>query len=270
MNRDLRELSPADLRDVENLLDLNGDSVLITGAGNGMGRVVSFKFAAAGADVAISDRLGEDLARTVSDLREAFDIEVVSVEADVSDPESITNLINSAVSQLGTIDVLINVAGVSTEESSETMSVDTWDLIQNVNLRGAFIAAREAFPHLRDGGRIINTSSLMGIFGASSMSHYAAAKNGVRILTRSLANEWADHNIRVNAVAPDKILTPGSVPYHGGTADAYDRTHIDRDVGSPDEIADVMLFLASPMSSYLTGETLSVAGVPPTFEDIYY
>jgi len=131
------------------------------------------------------------------------------VTADVSDPDDVAEMVETAATDLGDLDVLLNVAGVSTYEDSEDLDTRTWDLVQDVNLRGAFVAAREAFPHLRGGGRVVNVSSIAGLYGAASMSHYGAAKAGVRNLTQSLAAEWADDNVRVNAVAPGPILTPG-------------------------------------------------------------
>lgn len=269
MGKTHKQLSPNDLCEVADRFDLHGDRVLVTGAGNGMGRVVAFTFASAGADLAISDRLGDDLADTAADLNDAFDVSVTEVEADISDPNAVAAMVETTAANLGDLDILLNVAGVSTYEDSTELSTKTWDLIQNVNLRGAFVAAREALPYLRGGGRIVNISSIAGIYGASSMSHYGAAKAGVRNLTRSLASEWADDNVRVNAVAPGPILTPGAARLFDNVDEAaYNRSSVDRPVGSPAEIADTMLFLASPMSSFVTGETIRVGGAPPTQEDI--
>ncbi|MCY4729917.1 SDR family oxidoreductase [Natronomonas gomsonensis] len=269
MDRSLKQLSPSDVRDVADRFSLDDECALVTGAGNGMGRVVAFTFAAAGADLAISDRLTEDLTDTAADLRDAFDVTITEVEADVSDPDAVAGMVETATADLGDLDVLLNVAGVSTYEDSEDLEVKTWDLVQDVNLRSVFVAAREAFPHLKGGGRIVNISSIAGLYGASSMSHYGAAKAGVRNLTQSLAAEWAADNVRVNAVAPGPILTPGvSEMLDEADEDAYDRSSVDRPVGSPAEIADTMLFLASPLSSFVTGETVRVGGVPPTQEDI--
>lgn len=269
MDRNLEQLSPSDVRDVDERFNLDGECALVTGAGNGMGRVVAFTFAAAGADLAVSDRLADDLTDTATDLREAFDVTVTEVAADVSDAEDVAEMVETAATDLGDLDVLLNVAGVSTYEDSEDLDTRTWDLVQDVNLRGAFVAAREAFPHLQNGGRVVNVSSIAGLYGASSMSHYGAAKAGVRNITQSLAAEWADDNVRVNAVAPGPILTPGVAGMlEDADESAYDRDTVDRPVGSPAEIADTMLFLASPMSSFVTGETIRVGGAPPTQEDI--
>jgi len=167
------------------------------------------------------------------------------------------------------LDVLLNIAGVSIPGDSADIKTDVWDLVNDVDLRGTFLTAREAYPHLQGGGRIVNISSIAGEYGSVTMSHYAAAKAGVRNLTRSLANEWASEDVRVNAVAPGPILTPGVADwFHIDPATAYDRSTVDRELGSPAEIADAVLFLASPMSSFVSGETLTVAGPAPVQEDV--
>lgn len=269
MDRDLEELSPTDVSDVDDRLRLDGERALVTGAGNGMGRVVALTFAAAGADLTVSDRLEDDLEDTVSELDDSFDVAVASTTADVSDPGAVSDMVDEAVSEHGGLDVLLNVAGTSTLQHSADLSTKAWDLVQNVNLRGAFLAAREAHPHLQGGGRVVNVSSIAGLYGSSTMTHYGAAKAGVRNLTMSLANEWAADNVRVNAVAPGPTLTPGAagVLENPSTA-AYDRASVDRKIGSPAEVADTMLFLASSLASYVTGETIRVAGPPPSQEDV--
>lgn len=269
MREDLEQLRPADVRDTDARFRLDGEVALVTGGGNGMGRVVAFVFAAAGADVAIADRLTDNLERTAAEIRDAFDAEVAAVEADVSDPAAIERMVETTVSELGGLDVLANVAGVSTLTSTEEIDPKTWDLVQDVNLRGGFLAAKAARPHLAGGGRIVNISSIAGLYGATTMSHYAAAKAGVKAFTRSIAREWAADDVRANAVAPGPILTPGSADlFEELPTDAYDRTRVDRDVGSPAEIADALLFLASPASSYVSGQTIEISGPPPTQEDV--
>lgn len=269
MERDLEELSPADVSEVSDRLRLDGDRALVTGAGNGMGRVVAFVFAAAGADVAISDRLPEDLEDTATELGDAFDVDVSTTAANVADPVAVADMVDAAATDLGGLEILLNVAGMSTVGASRGFESDTWDLVQNVNLRGSFLAAQAAFPHLSPGGRVINVSSIAGLYGSSTMSHYGVAKAGVRNLTRSLANEWSADNVRVNAVAPGPTLTPGAYDVIEDASEAaYDRSHVHREIGSPADVADTMLFLASDLASYVTGETVRVAGKPPVQEDV--
>lgn len=263
------ELSPADVSGAEDRLLLDGEAALVTGAASGIGRVVAFLFAARGCDVVVTDRQGDALEEVADEAREAFDISVVAIEADLADPEAVSDLVAEAVDAAGGLDVLLNVAGVSIPSASCRMETKTWDIVNDVDLRGTFLTAREAYPYLRNGGRIVNISSIAGIYGSDTMSHYAAAKAGVRNLTRSLAGEWADDDIRVNAVAPGPILTRGVADWFDVDPEtAYDRATVSRDLGSPAEIADAVLFLASPLSSFVTGETLVVGGRPATQEDV--
>jgi 3-oxoacyl-[acyl-carrier protein] reductase len=269
MDRDQQPLSPSDVKDVNDRLRLDGDRALVTGAASGIGRVTAFTLAAAGADVAASDRVAGKLDETARELESHFDVEVTAITADIADPDEVAEMVETGSTDLGGIDILLNVAGVATREAPAELATDVWDLVQRVNLRGSFLAAREAFPHLQPGGRIVNVASIAGLYGAATMCHYGAAKAGVRNLTASLASEWAADDIRVNAVAPGPILTPGAAELLSEpTVAALDRTAVDREIGSPAEVADTMLYLVSPLASFVTGETVRVGGPPFVQEDV--
>ena len=263
------QLSPAELQEGTDRFRIDGDVAVVTGAASGIGRVVAFVLADAGADVAIADRQTERVRAVATEIEEHFDANVTSITCDVSDPESVDNMVDRAVEDLGTVDILCNIAGVSRESNTESIPETEWDLVQNVNLKGTYLCSQAAFPHLQGGGRIVNMSSFVARYGSSTMSHYAAAKAGIRNFTRSLAGEWAGDNIRVNAVAPALIFTAGIADLLDVTGEkALDREHIDRDLGSPAEVADAMLFLASRASSFVSGETVFLEGVPAVQEDI--
>lgn len=275
MDSDFDQLSPAAIANAVDRFRLPDDVALITGGGGGMGRAIAFAFASAGADIALADRRLDGMDRVSAELNDHFDVTTTAIQTDVAEEPDVDHMVDATVDTLGDLDILLNIAGLSTYTKTEDMTTKAWDLVQAVNLRGSYLAARAAYPHLKNGGRVLNISSIAALYGAETMSHYAAAKAGVRTLTRSLGTEWAPDNIRVNAVAPGPILTPGAAnlyaeqsfdPFDIDHEEASDRTHVNRPVGSPAEIADTFLFLASPAASYITGETITVAGPPPSQE----
>lgn len=275
MQNAFNQLEPTALADASDRFHLEGDIALITGGGGGMGRAIAFAFAAAGASIALADRRPEGMEQVERELTDHFGVPITSIQADVASEDDVARMIEETVAAHGDLDILLNIAGLSTYTRTQEMEPKAWDLVQSVNLKGTYLAARAAYPYLKGGGRILNISSIAALYGAETMTHYAAAKAGVKTLTRSLGAEWADDNIRVNAVAPGPILTPGAAnlfeaqsfdPFEVDPEEAYNRSVVNRPVGSPAEIADTFLFLASPAASYITGETITVAGPPPSQE----
>lgn len=266
-------VEPRDLAEPTSRFEPSGVA-LVTGAAGGIGRATAYDFAAVGVDVALADRRPDPLAAVDAAIEEAFDVAVHSVVGDVTDREAVARIVGETVDQLDALDVLVNAAGTAMKQSTSELSPDAWDLVQDVNLKAPHLTAKAAHPHLRDGGSIVNLSSTVGRYGSPWMSHYATAKAGVRQLTRSLATEWADDDVRVNAVAPGPILTPTAAQNFEPDANAAlaarvgDRSVVDRDIGAVEEVADVIRFLASPAASHITGQTLPVAGVPPSIEDV--
>ncbi|MFT4885675.1 MAG: 3-oxoacyl-[acyl-carrier protein] reductase [Natronomonas sp.] len=262
-------LEATDVANVTDRFRADGDVALVTGASRGIGRVTAFELAAVGADVAVASRSLEDLEAVVDELEATFDAEAIAIETDISDPDAVEEMVETTVSELGGLDILINNAGASFVSETEDISPNGWDVVADINLKGTHLCSTAALPHLEGGGRIVNFSSIAGQYGSNTMSHYGAAKAGVENLTRSLANEWADRDIRVNCIAPGLVLTPGSAGVMGvGSDTAHDRSTVDRVVGGADEIADAVVFLATPASSYLTGETIVIEGPPAVSEDV--
>ncbi|WP_276260531.1 SDR family NAD(P)-dependent oxidoreductase [Haloglomus litoreum] len=261
-------LSASDVADVGDRFRAEGDVALVTGASRGIGRVTAFELAAVGMDVALASRSLDDLESVAEELEATFDAAALPVETDVSDPEAVDQAVAETVEELGGLDVLVNNAGASFVSSAEEISPNGWDTVAEINLKGTHLCSTAALPHLSGGGRIVNFSSVAGQYGSKTMSHYGAAKAGVENLTRSLANEWADRDVRVNCIAPGLVLTPGSAGVMGvGSETAHDRSTVDRVVGGADEIADAVVFLATPASSYLTGETIVIEGPPAVSEE---
>jgi NAD(P)-dependent dehydrogenase (short-subunit alcohol dehydrogenase family) len=247
---------------------LRGKTAVITGAATGIGRASALLFARAGARVTIADLREAELARTEADVR-ATGGEVVSVAADLARPDRCEAVVAEAMRAFGRLDVLLNNAGVGTMVvggTVESISLDHWNLAQDVNVRAIYLVTRAAVPHLRNagGGAVVNIASVSAFRGSVERpSHaYAASKGAVLALTRAMAASYGRDRIRVNAICPGTIRTRL-------TADIVDRVErAARDgsgiplgrVGEPEDIARCALFLASEDASFITGTEIVVDG----------
>lgn len=260
-------LTAAEVGGVVDRFQVDGDVALVTGASKGIGRATAFALADAGADVVVASRDREACQAVVDDLEAEFEAAGQAAAVDVADSDAVEALVEATVDAFGDLDILVNNAGASFAAPTAEISPGGWDRIVEINLKGTYLASTAALEYLEDGGRIVNLSSVAGQFGSGLMSHYGAAKAGVENLTRSLAGEWADRDVRVNCIAPGLVLTPGAAGVmDAGSATAHDRSKVDRAVGSAAEIADAVLFLVSDASSYLTGQTVVIEG-PPTLSE---
>ena len=247
---------------------VDGATTVVTGASTGIGRVVAEQFAADGADVVVCSREQGNV-DPVADGIEASDRpgRALAVECDVTDRDAVEALVAATVEEFGGVDVLVNNAGASFMAGFDDISANGWQRILEINLTGTYHCTQAAGDHLKEnGGSVVNVASVAGQQGAPYMSHYGAAKAGVVNLTRSLAFEWAGDGVRVNCVAPGFVATPGLEAQMGISADEIAREDVERRVGTSEEIADVVQFLASPAASYLVGETVAAAGVPDVLE----
>jgi NAD(P)-dependent dehydrogenase (short-subunit alcohol dehydrogenase family) len=240
----------------------------VTGGAKGLGRSIALRLAEARASVVIGD-IDEGAAQAMADeLTTVFGTTAIAIRLDVTDTASINSMADRAVAELGGIDIWVNNAGVYPSTPLLAMTDDDWDKVLNINLRGTFIGCREAARRMLSanrGGVIINLSSVAGLRGrAAGVSHYVASKHGVIGLTRQLAVELAPHGIRVLAVAPTTILTPGVEAAMGtGVVDAGSDladvlTRPLGRAGLPDDVARVVLFCASDLSIFMTGSSLLV------------
>jgi 3-oxoacyl-[acyl-carrier protein] reductase len=246
----------------------DGQVVFLTGAGSvtGIGRATALAFAKEGARVAAVDVTTDDLAESV-DLLRAAGAEAAAFQADVSQADAVQRAVAAATERFGKIDILVSNAGIAKKRAFVDLSDDEWRRTIDVNLGGAMHGARAVAPQMiaRGGGRIINLSSLMGgWWGWSEHVHYNAAKAGIEGLTRGLAMELGPHGITVNAVAPGFIRTAQSMSVeHSLGPEGLDLAapYIPlRRIGDPEDIAGVVLFLASDAARYLTGQTLLIDG----------
>ncbi|MEI6148507.1 MAG: 3-oxoacyl-[acyl-carrier-protein] reductase [bacterium] len=238
-----------------------GKVALVTGAARGIGQAIAKKLATEGCDVALCDLKAEWLAETVA-LIEAAGRKVKCFEADVSQAAAVEAAVDGAVEAFGKVDILINNAGITKDTLMIRMSEQDWDAVISVNLKGTFLFTKAvARPMMKQrSGAIVNVASIIGLIGNAGQCNYAASKAGVIALTKSAAKELAARNVRVNAVAPGFIQTrmtdvlPEDV--RGKMLDLIPMKRF----GQPEDVANVVLFLASDAASYMTGQVLPVCG----------
>ncbi|MBP8924865.1 MAG: SDR family oxidoreductase [Pseudomonadales bacterium] len=242
------------------LFDMSAKHVMITGGGTGLGRQFALTLSAAGAHLTLAARRSENLEATAAVIRTAGGT-ADCVAMDVSDAASVAQVFAA----LGTpLDVLINNAGAATDRMLLELDEDDWDRIMNANLKGAWLVARAAASQMiasGNGGSIINIASILGSAVQKATAPYAAAKAGLLHLTRSMALEWARHDIRVNAIAPGYYHTDMAGGYLESATGARMIKRIpQRRLGEPRELAGAILLLASAASSYMTGSVVTVDG----------
>ncbi|WP_313691762.1 SDR family NAD(P)-dependent oxidoreductase [Halorarum halobium] len=243
---------------------VDGATVVVTGASSGIGEVVAKRFAANGANVVICSRTQENVNEVAEQIQESGS-NALAIECDVTDREAVDRLFTSTVEEFGTVDTLINNAGTRFMTGFDDISEEEWKTVIDVNLHGTYNCTQAAGKHLKEaGGTVVNfgLSSAANQRGTPSLSHYSAAKAAVINLTTTLAYEWADHNVRVNCIAPGFVATPAVESGFGISAAEIDRVEIKRSIALPEEIAAIAVFLASPDSSHIVGETITVDGVP--------
>lgn len=238
---------------------------VITGSGAGQGRAAARLFAAEGAQVVVTDVNEPGVRETVADITGAGGT-AIAVPADVSNEESVRELMQEAIRQFGAIDILYNNAGIApfADDRFETLEVELWDRIHNVNLRGLFLCCKHAIPRmvLQSSGSIINTASVAGLIGIGGQLAYSAAKAGVIGLTKATATTYGRHNIRCNAICPGAVETAMTAMLldQERIRQAQLRLQPIRRLGSPEDIANLALFLASDESSWMTGAVIPIDG----------
>ena len=243
-------------------IDLSGKVALVTGASQGLGSATTRALHAAGATVVINffpdpDKVNEARAQVLAaELGERC----LFVGADVRDPSAVDRMFEAVCASLGGIDIVVNNAAVLRDRTIRNMTDEDWQAVIDTNLTGVFHMNRAAARHLRDDGRIVSMASIAATVGFFGQANYAAAKAGVAAMTRVLSRELARRRITVNAVAPGVVLTEmgKSIP-EGVRESMLAQIPLGR-FGEPDEIANVILFLCSPLASYMTGQTLHVNG----------
>jgi len=247
----------------QELFDLTGRVALVTGASKGLGKAIALALAKAGADLALYARNREDL--------EAVKASVVALGrraeffcVDVLDPALIETNVNATLEAFGHIDILVNNAGVNIRKPVLELSPDEWDFVVNTNLKGYFLIARAVVPHMlaRGSGKVINMASILGTIALPTQLAYASSKGGVIQMTKVMALEWAKQGVQVNAIGPTYCEAP-LVAQLMKDPERYrfivERTPMGR-CGQPEELAGVVIFLASRASDFITGQTIFIDG----------
>lgn len=242
-------------------VDLKGQNAIVTGASQGLGKAIAIALGASGAKVACVARNAEKLAATVAAIKEAGG-DGEAITCDVSSRESIEKVVDTVADDWGKVDILVNNAGITKDNLLPAMSDEQWDDVITVNLRGTFLFTRAASQRMMRAryGRIINISSVSGLIGNAGQTNYSASKAGVIGMTRSLAKELGKRKVTVNAVAPGFIESEMTEKL-GDTilGEVKKRIPANR-IGSPDDVAACVLFLASGAAGYVTGQVLTVDG----------
>lgn len=243
-------------------IDLSGRVALVTGSTRGIGRTTAMVLAKAGARVAITGRDAERASAAASELAAETGSEVRGYAVDISDPVQAAEIVASVEKDFGQLDILVNNAGLTRDNLLMRLKDEDWDAVLNANLRGAFITCRAASRGMmkRRWGRMINIASVVGLMGNKGQANYAASKAGLIGMTKSIARELASRNILANVVAPGFIATDMTAAM---TADAQATLSADiplERLGTPEDVAAMVLVLASDLTAYVTGQVFVVDG----------
>jgi 3-oxoacyl-[acyl-carrier protein] reductase len=242
-------------------MDLEGKVALITGGAQGIGKVTALLLASRGANVAVSDINIHGALETVKEV-EGLGRRGLALEGDVSNPADAENIVAKTVEQLGGIDILVNNAGIARDRLLLRMTEEDWDAVLNVNLKGTFNCTKAAVKYMikRKSGKIVNIASVVGEMGNTGQANYAASKAGIIGLTKSIAREYAQRGINVNAIAPGYVETPMTEALPEKVKKELRGQIPMARLGSPLDVANAVHFLVSEASTYITGQVLNVNG----------
>ena len=245
------------------MAELEGKVAVVTGAGRGLGRAIAEELADSGAQVVVNySKSKEPAEEVVKGISNGSEDRAVAIQADVSDAEQASRLIEEAVERFGRIDILVNNAGINVDKTLKKMTPEDWDTVVQVDLNSCYYTLNAAMPHFveQESGKVVNISSFVGQAGNFGQTNYAAAKAGIIGLTKSAALELARYNITVNTVCPGFVETDmlSGVPEDVVKEHILPRIPLRR-VGSPQEVAKAVRFLVVD-GDYITGETLNING----------
>ena len=241
---------------------LEGKVALITGAARGIGKAIALKFASEGADIAFSDLNRDEHMQATEDEIKAIGVKAMGYASNAASFEDSEKLIQSVINEFGKIDILVNNAGITRDNLLLRMTEQDWDAVLRVNLKSAFNLTKSVQRYMikQREGSIINMSSVVGVNGNAGQSNYSASKAGLIGFTKSIAQELGSRGIRCNAIAPGFIETEMTHKLSEEVREAWIKTIPLRRSGKPGDVANVATFLASELSSYVSGQVIHVCG----------
>ncbi|WP_018922690.1 SDR family NAD(P)-dependent oxidoreductase [Salsuginibacillus kocurii] len=245
-------------------LKLKNKTAIVTGGTRGIGKAIAIKFACEGANVYIIGRDKQAGEKVVYDAQG----QISFIQADVSKPDEVKNLIDQTAQQTGRLDILVNNAGVQHEQTIEHTSPEDWDKVMDINVKSVFLCSKYAIPHMRDqgGGKIINTASIDGYWAEPNLGAYCTSKGGVMSLTKSIAIDFAQDGILCNCICPGYIETEMTASYIKTQSDPEQarnqlaNRHPVQRIGKPEDIAEAAFWLATQESNFVTGQSITVDG----------
>jgi 3-oxoacyl-[acyl-carrier protein] reductase len=242
-------------------LKLKGKVALVTGAAQGIGRAIALLLARNGADIVVSDINLEKAEETAKEIR-AIGPKATAVKVDVSNLSDVERMVEAVIEKLAKIDILVNNAGITRDKLVLRMTEEDWDAVLGVNLKGTFNCTKTVIRHMakQRSGRIVNIASVVGEMGNAGQANYSASKAGVIGLTKTIAREYAQRGINVNAIAPGYIETPMTDALPEKAKEELKKLIPMERLGKPEDVADAVLFLVCEESSYITGQVLNVNG----------
>jgi 3-oxoacyl-[acyl-carrier protein] reductase len=242
-------------------LELTGKVALVTGAAQGIGKAVALLLARNGADLVVSDINLEKAQETAKEIQ-AVGREALAVKVDVANLEDVERMVQAILEQFHQIDILVNNAGITRDKLILRMNEEDWDVVLDVNLKGTFNCTKVVIRHMskQKSGKIVNIASVVGEMGNAGQANYSASKAGVIGFTKTIAREFAQRGINVNAIAPGYIETPMTDGLPEKVKEELKRMIPLERLGRPEDVAEAVLFLVSGASHYITGQVLNVNG----------
>ncbi len=250
---------------MKDMFNLEGKIAIVTGGAGGIGEALSMGLGLQGATVVVSSRNQEAIERVAAEVNQASGKPAIAIASDVTDESSMQQLVDQVMAAYGKIDILVNAMGMNIKRDAFEFPMEDWDQLFNVNVKGTMVACKIVGKVMREqkSGAIVNLSSVRGIRGyTGGNSGYCATKGAVELITKALALEWAPHNIRVNALGPALVITPGTkhIAEDPELAKKYASAVPLGRIGMPEDMAGAVNFLVSEAAGFVTGQTIYVDG----------